>query len=744
MMTVKDCFKKKEANLPGAENGHGDYNSVPAITDIDMLPPKVLDSPTASSCSSGDMHQRETWSRKIDFLFACIGFSVGLGNIWRFPYLCYKNGGGAFLLPYMICVAIGGVPLFFLEVAVGQFMSTGGTGAWQICPLFKGIGIACAIIVFFLNCYYNVILCWGFYYLFSSFTAVLPWSHCNNSWNTDACTLQHVFNGTTNDTTGYNSSLTVEANGTSVIPQAGNISIFSNSSTRGVDPVIEFWEYKVLAISNGIDEVGTIKWDLALCLLLAWILVYFCIWKGIKSSGKVMYFTAPSPYILMTVLLIRGACLPGAIDGIIFYLKPNFSKLTDMQVWVDAGTQIFFSYSISLGTLTALGSYNKFSHNSYKDSVLFAMVNSGTSIFGGFVIFSVLGYMSYLHDIPIDEVAASGPGLAFIAYPKAVAAMPVAPLWSVLFFIMIILLGLDSQFVGVEGFVTAVVDAFPRHLRRGYRREIFIGCVCIFSFFIGLSMVTNGGMYVFQLFDYYTGSRIILIVALCECIAIGWLYGADRFYDNIEMMYGFRINPYMKYSWKFTAPAFCLVMFVMSAISYSELTYNRKSSGTYVYPKWAVTIGWMLACTSFIGIPFYMIQEIVQIKRKGKPLRSCIKPRGFKAHQLRPEDYATQRISMTTPTGNGIVTISVIDPERMALNECNRVTSIPVCNGFTKTQEGNGVSKPDEHNGVSERKQSYCASNGVVVNGAVADGTAADGAVANGVSNGVTTKDDLV
>ncbi|KAJ8298201.1 hypothetical protein KUTeg_024732 [Tegillarca granosa] len=313
-------------------------------------------------------------------------------------YTCFTSTG-AFLIPYFTCVIVGGIPLFLLEVSVGQFMGVSGLGAWNICPIFQGIGISTTIIVFFLNCYYNVILCWAFYYMFSSFTLELPWATCGNWWNTCAC---DEFKGQRINRTDLNDTANATFCNITKVEKDGNI------TQLRLDPVTEFWDNKVLAISDGIEDMGTIKWDLALTLLFAWVVVYLCICKGIKSSGRVMYVTATSPYLFMLALLIRNSLLPGAGDGVLFYLKPDLAKLSDMEVWVDAGTQIFFSYSISLGALTALGSYNEFNHNCYRDSIIFACANSGTSFFAGFIIFTILGHMSYLQNIPISEVAAAG------------------------------------------------------------------------------------------------------------------------------------------------------------------------------------------------------------------------------------------------------------------------------------------------------------------------------------------------
>ncbi|KAF7695656.1 solute carrier family 6 member 6a isoform X1 [Silurus meridionalis] len=534
--------------------------------------------------AEGKPPQREKWASKLDFLLSVAGGFVGLGNVWRFPYLCYKNGGGAFLIPYFIFLFGGGLPVFFLEVALGQFTSEGGITCWEkLCPIFTGIGYASIVIVSLLNIYYIVILAWGLYYLLQCLQRELPWARCRHSWNTPNCV---------EDTIRKNKTLWLSAN-----------------ATNFTSPVTEFWERNVLSLSSGIDEVGELKWDLALCLLAVWVICFFCIWKGVKTTGKVVYFTATFPFLMLIVLLVRGVTLPGAAEGIKFYLYPDLSRLQDPEVWIDAGTQIFFSYAICLGAMTSLGSYNKYKYNCYRDCLLLGCLNSGTSFVSGFAIFSVLGFMAQEQGVAIADVAESGPGLAFIAYPKAVTMMPLPTFWAILFFIMLLLLGLDSQFVEVEGQITSLVDLYPSLLRKGYRREIFIAVICVISYLVGLTMVTNGGMYVFQLFDYYAASGVCLLwVAFFECVAVAWVYGADNFYDAIEEMIGYRPNGWMKWSWMLITPVLCVSCFVFSLVKYKPLTYNK----VYEYPDWSIGVGWCLALASMICIPMVVVVKIIQ------------------------------------------------------------------------------------------------------------------------------------
>ncbi|KAM6947914.1 sodium- and chloride-dependent GABA transporter 2-like [Lycodopsis pacificus] len=523
--------------------------------------------------------EREQWGSKIEFILAVAGHIVGLGNVWRFPYLCYKNGGGVFFIPYVLFLFTCGIPLFFLETSLGQYTSQGGITCWRkICPLFEGLGYGSQVVVLYTGVYYIIILAWAFLYLFSSFSSELPWATCRNSWNTDGC-FEH----------GHN--------------QTSPLHLYGNSTSS----VVEFWERRILGLSCGIEKIGNVRWDLALCLLLAWMLCYFCVWNGVKSTGKVVYFTATFPYVMLLVLLVRGLTLPGAKDGIMFFLYPDPSRLTDPEVWMDAGSQVFYSYGVCTGVLTSLGSYNKYNNNCYRDCVYLCLLNSLTSFVAGFAIFSVLGFMAKEQGVDISMVAESGPGLAFIAYPRAVALMPLPQLWAIFFFIMIIFLGLDSEFVCQEALVTTITDMYPDFFQNHCRRKLLLLAISVGSFFVGLLMVTEGGLYIFQLFDYYACSGMtLLLFAILQSLCIGWVYGADRQYENIKDMIGYQPWPFMKYCWQYFTPAICTLTFLFSLVKYTPLTFNN----TYEYPWWGYTIGGLFTLSSTLVVPLWMLYAV--------------------------------------------------------------------------------------------------------------------------------------
>lgn len=545
--------------------------------------------------------ERGNWSNQFEFLLSCLSYAVGLGNVWRFPYLCYRNGGGAFLIPYTIMLLFVGIPLFFMELAFGQFASEGPVTIWKISPLFTGIGYAMFLMSGLVGVYYNMILAWAMFYLLSSFTTTLPWSSCDNWWNTDAC---RKFD--TKNCTAHNG--TVIANGTCILYGSVDESEWQTIISRKENTRMasdEYFHNFVLGISSGIHDLGGVKFELAFCLFLCWLIVFVCLYRGVKSMGKVVYFTALFPYVVLTILLIRGLTLDGALDGIKFYLTPEWYRLKEVGVWADAAMQIFFSLSPCWGGLITLASYNKFHNNCLRDSIVISIGNCSTSVFAGFVIFSIIGFMAHELGVPVSEVAAQGAGLAFVAYPEAVARLPISPLWSFLFFFMLLTLGLGTQFTLIETVVTTVVDTFPDKLR--HRKPLVLLCVCGGMFGLGLFICTNGGMYILQLMDNYCASFSALIIGLTEVTVIAWIYGVDRFLDDIRVMLGDFPYPknYWKTLWSFITPGIIVALLMMSFIDVKPTSY-----GDYIFPAWTTPVGWFFSLVSVSAIPIVGLHKL--------------------------------------------------------------------------------------------------------------------------------------
>ncbi|KAH9635344.1 hypothetical protein HF086_017910 [Spodoptera exigua] len=478
--------------------------------------------------------ERETWGKKVDFLLSVIGFAVDLANVWRFPYLCYKNGGGAFLVPYCIMLVVGGIPLFYMELALGQFHRKGAITCWgRLVPLFKGIGYAVVLIAFYVDFYYNVIIAWALRFFFASFTTMLPWTNCDNEWNTPACRPFEAIWEASNKTRVRNNS--------------SSGSIASPPTTPFTSAASEYFNRAILELqgSEGLHDLGAIKWDMALCLL------------------AVVWFTALFPYAVLLILLVRGITLPGSATGIQYYLSPNFEAITQPQVWVDAATQVFFSLGPGFGVLLAYASYNKYHNNVYKDAILTSVINSATSFIAGFVIFSVLGYMAHASGRDVQDVATEGPGLVFVVYPAAIATMPGSTFWALIFFMMLLTLGLDS----------------------------------------------SGGFYFFQLLDRYAAGYSILVAVFFEAIAVSWIYGTERFCEDIRDMIGFRPGLYWRVCWRFAAPAFLLFITAYGLLDYEPLRYED-----YVYPGWANALGWAIAGSSVMCIPTVAIYKLITAK----------------------------------------------------------------------------------------------------------------------------------
>ncbi|KAL3070268.1 hypothetical protein niasHS_016095 [Heterodera schachtii] len=564
---------------PNYQNGRGSLLIVPHSDSVDGGNTRRFSLQAAAALirRRRSSFVREKWASKLEFLLAVIGYAVDLGNIWRFPSVCYKHGGGAFLIPYLVMLLVGGLPMFYMELALGQFHRSGCLSIWKkICPMFKGIGYGICFICTFISCFYNTVIAHAVYFFISSVGWEVPWQRCNNTWNTPQC------RESLNATMG-----TEDDNGQQLRT-----------------PSQEFYLYSVLESnkSKGMDDLGGIKPSMAFCLFLVFLIVYFALWKGPRSTGKIVWVTATAPYIVLSILLIRGLTLPGASKGIYYYLMPNFDKLLEPTVWTAAATQIFFSLGPGFGVLLALSSYNDFDNNCYRDAVVTSLINCFTSFFSGFVIFSTLGYMSELTNRPVSEVVGEdGSSLIFVVYPQAIATMNYSPIWSLIFFLMLITLGIDSTFSGIEAFITGFCDEYPRLLAR--RREIFVACVIAVHYIGSLPATTYGGSYVIPFLDEYGVSLSVLFIVMCEMIAVCWFYGIRRFSEDIHSMLGFYPGLYWRCCWTL-CPLFIGIIFVLALYSTS---FSPMQIPNYTYPAWSVWLGWLFRLLSCASVPAYAL-----------------------------------------------------------------------------------------------------------------------------------------
>ncbi|XP_069120159.1 sodium- and chloride-dependent GABA transporter 2-like [Argopecten irradians] len=565
--------------------------------------------------------KKEQWSRKLDYMLTILGYLVGFGNIWRFPYICMKNGGGAFLIPYVIALFLMVIPVYFLEVSLGQFTGKSFKDVWSYCPLLKGLGVGLQVMLVLGISYYIMLLAWVMYYVYFSFLNPLPWSTCDNEWNTPYCfSFTENKQITTNQSTMYSTNVTGHNLYSYTTDYHGNVTDASSISyplmsningsltnitlqgVKGHSAEEEFWQYKVLDRSEGVDHLGSLKSHLVLCMVVAWIVVYLCVIKGIKSTGKVVYVTATLPYILLTTLLVHNLTLPGSLDGIIFFIKPDFQSLLNIQVWLEATIQVFYSITIGWGIHITLASFNKFNNNCLRDTFIMTLAGEGTSVFGGFVIFSALGFMAHEANVPITEVSKSGPGLGFVAYPMAIAQMPLPNLWAILFFVAMVTLGLDSQFTLTEITYVYFEECFAVIKRK---RMIGRACLTLIAMVLGLPFCTQAGVYLFQFIDWYLATLGPFIFTLAECLSVAWLYGSERFSNDVEMMIGKRVPGYIKFCWSFLSPLLLCVLIIASLALYVPPTY-----GDYVYPSWIGNAGWVLACVPIVPIVIIGIHVI--------------------------------------------------------------------------------------------------------------------------------------
>uniref|UniRef100_A0A182IPK4 Transporter n=1 Tax=Anopheles atroparvus TaxID=41427 RepID=A0A182IPK4_ANOAO len=514
---------------------------------------------------------REKWGKNIEFLLSCVALSVGFGNVWRFPYTAYKNGGGAFVIPYLIVLFIIGRPIYYLEMVLGQFSNRGCVKVYDLAPAMRGIGVGQTIAIFTVITYYASVLAITLRYLVASFSPELPWARCDPGWeNCVDSALKGNFSLGTNVTQ----------------PRTSAELYFKRTITSSVD-----------SLDNGL---GYPDWKLTICLIVSWICILAILIKGIKSSGKVSYFLAIFPYIIIVILLIRSVTLEGAWTGITYFFKPQWDKLLTVQVWYEAVTQCFFSLTICFGGLIVYSSFNDFSNNIYRHALIITSLDTVTSLVAGCVVFGVIGHLAHVTgQSDISKVVQGGPALTFITYPDTLAKFDFIPqFFSVLFFLMLFLLGIGT----LIGIVTSVITAFHDQRPDITRWKIVVG-VCLAGFAVGLIYITPGGLVVLDVCDFYGATLVTLTLAVFELFTFAWIYGVNRVCKDIEFMLGIKTGKFWRICWGIVTPLTVLLILLFSLVEYKPV-----AAAPFSYNA----MGWCLYAVAVLQLPCWAIYAVLQ------------------------------------------------------------------------------------------------------------------------------------
>jgi NSS family neurotransmitter:Na+ symporter len=442
---------------------------------------------------------RERWDSRTAFILAAIGSAIGLGNIWRFPFVCFENGGGAFLMVYIIALLTTGIPILLLEFSLGHKMQgSSPTSFGQIAKKYEWFGWIPVLIGFMIVTYYSIIMAYCIKYGIASIT-----------------------------------------------------------QAYAANPADYFFK-ETLGITSGPFDLGGFTkqffW-LFICLTISWIWIIFSVWKGAKTVSKVVYFTVLIPWLLLIVFVIRGITLPGALDGLTFYLAPDFSKLLDLKVWLAAYTQIFFSLSVGFGIMIAYSSFLPRKTDLVNNAFIIGFADALTAFVGGLAVFGALGYHAQSLGKPISELSdLAGPGLAFVTYPSIISNLPWAPVFGVLFFLMLLTLAIDSAFSMVEGITASLIDKWKfSHLKA----NISVSSIALL---IGLIFCTGAGLYWLDILDHFLNYIALGVSVLFACIFIGWIYGADKIREYANSISEFSVGKWWDISIKYFTPILLIIL----------------------------------------------------------------------------------------------------------------------------------------------------------------------------------------
>lgn len=446
---------------------------------------------------------RERWASRPVFIMAAVGSAIGLGNVWRFPGIAFNNGGGAFFIAYIAALLTAGIPLMIVEYGLGSRSQGAAPQAYK--KLGRGlewIGWWATLIGLGIAIYYCVILAWS-------------WDYC---WQ---CVR----------------------------------SIFTGELAWEPGQAKAYFDEHVIAKSSGPMDPGGFNTSAAIGLFITWAAVWWCIAKGVLRVGKIVMITVPLPLVLLAVLVLRGLTLDGAMDGLAYYLTPDWSKLLDSRTWVAAYGQVFFSLSVGWGILIAYSSYRSKDSDVVNNAFITSFANCGFSFLAGFAVFSTLGYLAFYMNQPIGDLSATTFGLAFTSYPTAIEVFPggvrVQALLGFGFFLMLLTLGIDSAFSIVEATATAAYDKFRMN------RSKLVIVLCATGFIFGLAFCFGSGIFWLDICDRFLAEYSLPLVALVQTIVLGWIIGRRKLQalqDDINRRSELKAGSFWKWSLKVVTP----------------------------------------------------------------------------------------------------------------------------------------------------------------------------------------------
>lgn len=447
--------------------------------------------------------KRSLWGSKLGFLLAAVGSAVGLGNIWRFGYMAYENGGGAFLVPYAVALVTAGIPLMILEYSLGHREKSSPPLAFaRINRLWEPLGWWMPTVAFFgINLFYAVVIGWCFNYFLLALDL---------SWGKDTGT---------------------------------------------------FFFKEFLQLSDSPFQIGGIRWPILASAVVAWGLCWTICFREVKHGIEKASLIFMPMLVVMTLILVGWSLrLDGAMDAIkAHYLSCEWSKinpltLSGLKVWVAAYGQIFFTLSLGFGIMITYASYLPRKTDIVGNALATCVLNCLYSFITGFAVFGTIGFMAKTKGVPFAEAIDAGPGLAFVVYPEAINQLPAGNrVFGALFFLVLIVAGISSMISLTEAFVCSICDKF--NTSRGKATTI----MCLIGLAGSVIFTTHAGLYILDIVDHFINNYALVFGGVLECVLVGWLLKSGRMRAHVNSCGGRRLWPI----WDVTVRVITPVMLVV-------------------------------------------------------------------------------------------------------------------------------------------------------------------------------------